>query len=325
MHSLGLGLPLCQTLCQLLLGKITCQSELNKGSSFTISLPVTLANQTEVMSTDQDDQLLSYSKKTKLSILVAEDTLVNQQLIKAQMAQLDQTIELVDNGLIALSRLEKRSYDLVILDILMPVMDGETAIKKIRAADKRIANHYCVALTAASYKEKGEHLLEMGFDEFLSKPIGLNSLDNLVQRVINIKNNSLVESELSVEKKSHLTPETQETQSFSSNDLDFFKQQFGDEADSIFRKIAPTYKEQTHLNIVKLKDAIEDQDLSKIHFIAHTMKGEAKTFGFSALARICFDLEKSETLELATLISEQCISSALQVLEIIEQRLVAKL
>ena len=281
LHSLGLGLPICKALCQLMLGKITCVSEVGKGAQFTVSLPAMIVSEDVI---DKVDQGINKKKKqAPLKILIAEDTLLNQQLLIAQLSQLGQSAEIVDNGLMALSKLDKQSYDLVILDILMPVMDGESAIKKIRASEKRIAEHYCVALTAASYQEKGKYLLSMGFDQFMSKPVTLNALSDLINSAY-AKMDPPLKKANSDENILPVIP----------LDMSFFTSQFGDEADAIFSKIAPTYVEQSRLNQQKLKIAIENQDISGVQFIAHAMKGEAKTFCFDELAELCDQLEKSQ-------------------------------
>ena len=310
LRSLGLGLPICKTLCKLLLGEITCESELNKGSTFIVKLPVSIVSQStnKGLISIGDKSIENTQILPTLKILIAEDTLLNQQVIQSQLAQLNQTADIVDNGLLALSKLNHNDYDVVILDILMPIMDGETTIRKIRDAEPRIAQHYCVALTAASYQEKGRHLLDMGFNHFASKPLTLNALIELLQTVKPKRQESGIESQISIDKQEVL-------------DFDFFKQQFGEDADAIFQKIAPTYVKQSKLQLQKLHTSIEEKDLKKVQFIAHTMKGEAKTFGFTTLGDVLHQLEGNTDLvdigQLFKTVSEKLDS----VLESIQQRI----
>ncbi len=295
LHSLGLGLPICKTLCQLMLGKIYCQSELGKGSEFSFELPVTIVNDANVETVQEAQHRMDNQTSDRpLRILVAEDTMLNQQVLKAQLSQLNQRAEIVDNGLLALDKLRENSYDLVILDILMPVMDGETTIRKIRASEPSIAEHYCVALTAASYQEKGQHLLDMGFDRFVSKPLTLNSLIDLIQSVdIHSKRKGKKVDEPkkvsnSIEGEKQLLPEI---------DMTFFEQQFGDQSAEVFARIVPTYISETKNNLQKLDDAFEKKDIKTLSFVAHAMKGEAKMFGFDVLADDLYQIESMSSME----------------------------
>ena len=311
LHSLGLGLHICKALCQLMLGKITCVSEVGKGSQFTVSLPVVILpqddNQEKIV-----DNIPTKTTQRPLKILIAEDTLLNQHLLSAQLSQLGQSAEIVDNGLMALNKLNKQSYDLVILDILMPVMDGESAIKKIRTAEKRIANHYCVALTAASYQEKGQHLLDMGFDRFMSKPVTLNSLSELIDSTYaQIKQDINIQSTNSDLAWKNVL------------DMSFFTSQFGDDAERIFFKIAPTYVEQSRLNQQKLEKSIKNKDIPQLQFIAHAMKGEAKTFDFNKLADLCQLLEQNQHIDSAENLVTKISKELENVLQSIEARLEA--
>ena len=304
LHSLGLGLPICHALSQLMLGHISCESELGIGSKFTVALPVNVVQEGRIE--NKPEVVNNGKQKAPLKILIAEDTLLNQQLLKAQLAQLEQSAEIVDNGLLALNKLTKNDYDLVVLDILMPVMDGETTIKKIRSSEQRIANHYCAALTAASYQEKGEHLLGMGFDEFLSKPLNLSSLKNIID-------------------STYIRLHGGQDQSLDGvnnvdDDFDFkyFIEQFGDDAKTIFLKIAPTYIEQSQLNQEKLNNALRVENLQTIKFIAHAMKGEARTFGFDSLSFCCEQLETCTEISQAADLIEQVSKELKPVLQTLE-------
>ena len=306
LHSLGLGLPICHALSQLMLGRISCESELGIGSKFTVALPVTVLQESLI---EKKTEIVNVEKqKAPLKILIAEDTLLNQQLLKAQLTQLEQSAEIVDNGLLALNKLSKNDYDLVILDILMPIMNGDTTIKKIRSSEQRIADHYCAALTAASYQEKGEYLLEMGFDEFLSKPLNLNALKKLIDNTY---------ERLHSGQNQHLRAANNDTKSIDF-DFKYFIEQFGEDSEIVFLKIAPTYIKQSQLNQEKLNKALHAEDLQTIKFIAHAMKGEARTFGFDSLTSCCEQLESCQEISQAADLIKQVFIELKPVLQALE-------
>jgi two-component system sensor histidine kinase/response regulator len=118
-----------------------------------------------------------------LRILVAEDNLVNQRLTLRLLEKRGHHVELVGNGLEAFKALEKQRYDLVLMDVQMPVMDGMEATRKIRGKEKLTGEHVSiVALTAHAMKGDQELCLTAGMDDYLTKPIRPVELDSLLAR-----------------------------------------------------------------------------------------------------------------------------------------------
>ncbi len=282
LHSLGLGLPICKSLCGLMLGEISCKSTLGEGSEFTFKIPVTIPDNKQASSLNKP--LVKH--ESELRILVADDNLTNQQVIQAQLSQLGQQADIVSNGKQALEKLGENSYDVVFLDVLMPVMGGEKTIIAIRNAEQRIAKHYCIALTASSFQEKGQHLMDVGFDLFLSKPLTLKVLSETLNNIdpTNKSNQEIVPA---------IVPNQL---NMLELDLSFFEEQFGDSFESIFIKIAPTFIQGSSERVKKMSQAMNQGDIQKINFEAHTMKGEALTFGFNELAKALLSLEKTKSV-----------------------------
>ena len=106
------------------------------------------------------------------------------------------------------------------------------------------------------------------------------------------------------------TKETGVQEQENSQHLLKFFEQFGDRAEATFLKIAPVYLTQLQKNIVLLQQASEEQDIDKLQFIAHSMKGEANTFGFHEFSEVCLQLEKSKSLEKAKQHLQTCLSLA---------------
>lgn len=282
--GVGLGLAICSQLCELMQGRISCDSIVGEGSIFEFSLPVEAVDERDIeLSSQQSDRSLA---STQLSILVAEDNPTNQKVLNAQLTQLGQSADMVNNGAEALVQLEKRSYDLVLLDILMPVMDGEQALKAIRDSDDRVSSHYCVALTASSYQDQRNRLLKLGFDDFLSKPLGLAELARALEKVPINDGVERTDTALAVDVK------TAELPSIPRLDVSYFKSQFGDAWEAVFIEIVPTFLEHTNSNLEELKEALVEVHIERIRKISHSCKGAAASVGQADFAECLAKLER---------------------------------
>lgn len=309
--GVGLGLSICSQFAKLMNGDLACNSEVGVGSVFELSIPVVVIRYKEDDKTEKGQS--ARSEIQKLRILIAEDNLINQKVISAQLGQLSQVADIVNNGAEAISKLNENSYDLVLLDILMPIMDGEETLKVIRNSSTRIAEHYCVALTASSYEDQRDRLINLGFDEFLSKPLSMSELANTLEFVaekVGDENADTVSDQLS---ESDVLQSTV-NEEFS---LDGLKEQFGDSAEMFFMEIAPTYLEQSKKDFYLLKEAIEQDRVESIRRISHSIKGAALSMGLTDLADFLEKIEhKPESVSVHKLYEEAeslCLTSALMI------------
>jgi len=273
-HGVGLGLAICSQLCELMQGNIRCDSELGKGSSFEVRLPAESVENGVVSTASTSDIVLDESQ-TELKILVAEDNPINQKVLQAQLAQLGQSATIVNNGAEAIASLQENCFDLVLLDNLMPVMDGEQTIRAIRDSGPQIAEHYCVALTASNYQDQRERLLSLGFDGFLAKPLSLDELTRALKAVM---------SRGDVNKPHYHQQAAVVSQQPDSFDFSFLRSQFGDLCETIFIEIAPTFLEHTVGDVNRLAKAVANGEAESIRKISHSMKGGVLSLGLNELA-----------------------------------------
>ena len=197
----GLGLSISQRLAILMGGRISVDSELGKGSSFTLCLPFECIDESEERSTalidyerdatswDASETMpapLSVSRASDAGrlILVAEDNAINQQVISKQLALLGFVADIAECGRIALEKLATRDYALLLTDLHMPVMDGIELATRIRAAEasagatRRLP---IVALTADAAANEVARCLQAGMDDCLTKPLPLVDLHAALQ------------------------------------------------------------------------------------------------------------------------------------------------
>lgn len=196
----GLGLTITRELVGLLGGELNLQSQENKGSTFSIVIPVGLdiADQKfldrnniagNFILDGQDNKNLIFSGK----VLVAEDVPTNQMLIKSLLKKYSIEVEIVENGKQAIDRWASGDYDLIFMDLQMPVMGGLEAIKIMQQKDN---NTPIVALTANALEGDREKCINSGFNDYLSKPIDRHDLIRILKHYL--CQNQTVESTLSV-------------------------------------------------------------------------------------------------------------------------------
>lgn len=183
----GLGLAICKRLVKLMGGDIGADSVSGKGSRFWFSIP--FAESTGLVSIGQkrDAQAFTYRAKRLLKILVVEDNKLNQQIITATLHAFGHATDVADNGLIGVEMHELGDYDLICMDIRMPVMSGSDATKKIRAMQGDKAKIPIIAISADAMEEHRSKYLSAGLDAFVAKPIDRSELAEAINRVMREK------------------------------------------------------------------------------------------------------------------------------------------
>jgi CheY-like chemotaxis protein len=185
----GLGLCITGKLVGLLGGTLDCSSEKGKGSTFTITLPTGISTaESKMLDEKSIEHPLQSGKdfhnlKFDGKILVAEDSLTNQLLIKIYLEKMGLDVDIVENGALALEKVEEQNYDLIFMDMLMPEMDGYQAVGILKEKGCTIP---VVALTANAMKGDLEKCLEAGCDEYISKPIDKNILTGVLRRYLKV-------------------------------------------------------------------------------------------------------------------------------------------
>ncbi len=174
----GLGLAIVKELVELMGGRVGVRSQLDAGSHFWVDLPLRRAAEAQQApaSVDDDDEQL-------VSVLVAEDDLVNQMVVEEMLKLLGCEVDVVGDGAAACRAVAEGRYDLVFMDCHMPVMDGYEATRCIRRDEQRRGGHTTiVALTADSLDSDRERCSEAGMDAFMIKPVSSSQLSATIER-----------------------------------------------------------------------------------------------------------------------------------------------
>ena len=188
----GLGLCISKQLAQTLGGDITIKSEEDVGSTFIVTIDVGMSveklniiHNIEELTTKVDKSQKNKNLSLSGHILLAEDTIDNQELISKYILKTGLTLDVVDDGKQALDRASDPKYDLILMDVQMPVMDGLEAIRRIRQSGNDIP---IICLTANAMLEDKKRCFESGADEYLTKPLDFLQFSRVLSQFINRDN-----------------------------------------------------------------------------------------------------------------------------------------
>ena len=173
----GLGLSIVKRILDAGQHTITCQSALNKGSLFTIEIQLPLVSEEEKQLLQNKIIRLDVSKLNKAQILVVDDIAINRMIVQKILEKKGCIISTATNGLEAIDMVKKGSFDLVLMDIRMPVMNGLEAVKTIRLFNKDIP---IIALSANAFTDDITISIKAGMNDHLAKPINRNKLMELL-------------------------------------------------------------------------------------------------------------------------------------------------
>jgi two-component system sensor histidine kinase/response regulator len=208
---------------------------------------------------------------TPLRILVAEDNEFNLQLLEELLLRRGHDVRVVTNGRDALSLAEEGGFDLLLLDIHMPGLDGFQVIHAIRERERRAGGHLpVIALTAHSRKEDRERCLAAGMDDFLSKPIRAAALWDTINRVVNA--NTAISAIPHADKKSDLL-DARVLMAVCGGDGQFLS------------KLCQTFRAHLPDRLKAVQDALRDRDASQLREAAHKLCGMISAFSSVAGAK----------------------------------------
>ena len=181
----GLGLAIVKQLVELQKGNISVKSTIGKGSVFSVTIPYKVSNDEPT-----EKRLNVTDKKHKnllehLHILVAEDNLINQKVVKNTLLQQGANVQLANNGKEAIQKVQSQNFDLILMDLQMPDVDGYKATRYIRQVLKM--DTPIVAMTADTLKGESEKCFEAGMTDFISKPFEPDELYQLILKLTNYK------------------------------------------------------------------------------------------------------------------------------------------
>lgn len=305
----GLGLSICKNLVEMQGGRITVASKMNEGTTFTFFIPYERGEADMIPEDIQAD--INYKDLESMRILVAEDVELNQFLVRHILESWGCEVTIVGNGREAVEQVKKQYYDLILMDIQMPEMDGITATKIIRSLniqekpmlDKSLITKKIrtlnakdksaipiIALTANALKGDGNRYISIGMNGYISKPYTEEKLFSVINDIV--KTNDKLRFKVSSAAKNAQEDVKDDTEKLY--DLSLINTIGKD--DAVFtKKIVKIFLETMPANLKALREAADEQNFELIAQIAHKMKSNIDSMGVTSLKEIIRELETDRT------------------------------
>jgi CheY-like chemotaxis protein len=178
----GLGLAICRGLVEAMGGTIGLRSEIGKGSTFYFAIPLQLPSETLLSLKEASDPV--FDEEKSLKILVAEDNKINQKVVRAMLQRIGHSVTIAENGQVAVDEVKQKRFDMVLMDIMMPIMDGIQATLAIRSMGLSKSELPIVGLTASFQHSELDYYLDSGMNDCLGKPVKLASLKRAIVQAV---------------------------------------------------------------------------------------------------------------------------------------------
>ena len=295
----GLGLTICRDLVEMQGGHINVVSKVNEGTTFSFYIPYERGDTTMLQDEIKED--LNFQDLESIRILVAEDVELNQFLIKHILASWGCEVTIVHNGKEAVEIVRKQPFDLILMDIQMPEMDGITATKMIRALnlpekaviDKSLITKKIrtmnvkdkssipiIALTANALKGDGQRYLNIGMNGYISKPYTEEKLFTVINKVIktNDKLRLKIKPATKIPEEEIILEEIPET----LYDMTMINT-IGKDDPAFVKKLISIFLDTMPVDLEKLVAAGQAKNTAEIVKVAHKMKSNIDLLGIYSL------------------------------------------
>jgi PAS domain S-box-containing protein len=216
-----------------------------------------------------------------LHVLLVEDHVVNQKLAVTLLQRWGHQVTIADNGQIAVDMLARGTFDIVLMDMMMPVMDGLQATRLIRQAEAGAKHVPIIAMTANAMESDRERCIEAGMDDYLSKPIKAQELQQMLARFAN-----------GVPVAAELTDQVAESTAETAAPAVFdYAKALAAQDQEMVEIVAEAFVAQWPVDKQKLREALGKSELNVVLYTAHALKGTLSMFGAAPAAHLAAQME----------------------------------
>ena len=281
----GLGLAICQQLIVLMNGRYGVESTVNQGSSFWFSIPlVAVDSSSEPVSELFNSNNVSEAVYRKTHVLVAEDNVVNQLVVKSLLASLGHECEIVDNGEEAIKRASEKKFDVIFMDYHMPIADGIAATEAITKQGPEGVNFTTpiIALTADIQPNVKRRFREAGAKDTLLKPFTRQTLSDCLNNWVFDSIEPPVQQDQSSDDEPHI---------FVEGPLNDIMQISPDDSVDLVKTIVDIYINSTPKLISDITQGLAERNAERVFKAAHSLKSSSANLGASKMQSLASQIE----------------------------------
>lgn len=280
----GLGLAICTLLVELMQGKLRLHSEENKGSTFYFSAHFKVGDPAavhDIVAEELDGQAMGIGE---LKVLLADDNALNRQLATTLLEEQGHSCLAVENGSLALDAVREQDFDIVLMDVQMPIMDGLTATRAIRDPNSGARNPAIpiVAISAHALKGDRERFLDAGMNDYIAKPIKLSDFYSTIARAM--------EGRTVLKAKSVPEEDLAQPEQYDPFDRKMALDMLGGRMDLLTR-MDEIFIRDVPGELKELQGFMESHDWDNSKRMAHSIKGSARTVGAQKAGTVAEQME----------------------------------
>jgi signal transduction histidine kinase/CheY-like chemotaxis protein/HPt (histidine-containing phosphotransfer) domain-containing protein len=278
----GLGLTISKQLVDLMKGQISVESELGKGTIFSVALPIELSN--DQSQSVQEVENLEARLPEGLKILLVEDNEFNKMVAEDTLKLFlkNPEIDFASNGQQAVDKAQVKNFDLILMDIQMPIMDGVVATKLIRKLSNSNAQVPIIAMTANVFEEDIKHYLASGMSDYISKPFEIKVLTQKITK-------HLMGIDTTSQKKENSDKHKIAVVSYTN--IDFLKQFTNNDAQKM-KKYIGMFLDNAPKLLSRLEQGMTQLNYEEVKIAAHSLKPQMSYMGIDEELSHIFMIEQ---------------------------------
>ena len=286
----GLGLCICKSFAEMMGGNISFESEYNQGTVFTVMVPMVMGDQSKITHHKRKgDEKLPFAPTAK--VLVVDDNGFNLRVAQGLLALSKIDIITASSGKKAMNLVQQNDFDIIFMDHMMPEMDGVEATQKIRNLGGKYESIPIIALTANAVSGVKEMFLSSGFNAFLSKPIDIRALDEILINWLPPEKIEFRADEKTaiIEAKRKQSKPPDILSGISEINLTIGMSRFPDS--NFYLEMVENFYQKIKENCAHLSALLASNDMQNFAIAIHAMKSELATIGAMRLSEWAFKLE----------------------------------
>lgn len=289
----GLGLTISKQLIEMQGGTIGVRSSIGKGTTFYFNLNFDKGDSSRLDKKVASAKEIEAHNMHGVKILLVEDNKINQRVAELTIKKWGVNIEIADNGRIGLEMIGSKPYDLVLMDVQMPEMDGLEATRRVRSTLPEPARSIpIVAMTASALKDETNKCIVAGMNDYITKPFDVDDLFNIILPFVKHK---IIEAPLITAKEEVIVEAVKEPVVFSEPqyiDLTYLKSI--DEGNTVFvKEMIDSFLDNTPKSLDLIRQYLAAEDWENLYQISHKIKPSFKFMGIHKLEECIMNLEQS--------------------------------